>query len=95
MLSINTIARVIVNTVRTSASPASFNTGLLLVKDANYTVTRRLQTFSSGVEAAEGMAGLGFGANTEPYKSAVRYFAASPAPGRLLVSCYPASESLS
>ena len=95
MLSINTIARVIVNTVRTSASPASFNTGLLLVKDANYTVTRRLQAFSSGQEAAEGMAGLGFGMNTEPYKSAVKYFAASPAPGRLLVSCYPMSETLS
>ena len=31
MLSINTIARVIVNTVRTAASPSSFDTGLLLV----------------------------------------------------------------
>ena len=29
MLSINTIARVAVNTVRAGASPASFNTGLL------------------------------------------------------------------
>ncbi|MCR5566108.1 MAG: DUF3383 domain-containing protein [Clostridiales bacterium] len=95
MLSINTIARVIVNTIRSSASPASFNTGLILVKDANFTVSRRLQTYNSALEAAEGMAGLGFGANTEPYKSAVKYFAASPAPGRLLVSCYPASETLS
>ena len=95
MLSINTIARVIVNTVRTSASPASFNTGLLLAKDANFTTTRRLQAYNSGQEAAEGMAALGFGSNTEPYKSAVKYFAASPAPGRLLVSCHPASETLS
>ena len=92
MLSINTIARVIVNTVRTTASPASFNTGLLLVKDNNFTASRRLQSYSSGQEAAEGIASLGFGTSTEPYKSAVKYFAASPAPARLMVSCYPASE---
>ncbi|MCR5565976.1 MAG: DUF3383 domain-containing protein [Clostridiales bacterium] len=93
MLSINTVARVVVNTVRAGASPASFNTGLLLVKDAEYTASRRLQAFSSGAEAAEGMAGLGFGTDTEPYKAALKYFAASPAPARLLVSCYPASET--
>ncbi len=95
MLSINTIARVVVNTVRASASPASFDTGLLLVKDASFTESRRLNTWNSGAEAAEGMADLGFTAASEPYKAAVKYFAASPAPGRLLVSCYPASESLS
>ncbi|MBR2660580.1 MAG: DUF3383 family protein [Clostridia bacterium] len=95
MLSINTVARVVVNTVRAGASPASFNTGLLLVKDSGYTASRRLMTYSSGTEAAEGMAGLGFGTDTEPYKAALKYFAASPAPARLLVSCYPASETLS
>ena len=95
MLSINTIARVVVNTVRTSASPASFDTGLLLVKDAGFTVSRRLQSYNSVTEAAEGLAGLGFGTDTEPYRSAVKYFAASSAPGRLLVSCYPVSETLS
>ena len=95
MLSINTIARVIVNTVRTSASPASFNTGLLLVKDNNYTAARRLQNYRSVEEAAAGMAALGFGTTSEPYKAAVKYFAASPAPSLLTVSCYPASETLS
>ncbi len=94
MLSINTIARVIVNTVRTAASPASFDTGLLLVKDGNYTDGRRLQTYASAAEAAAGMVSLGFTEESEPYKAAVKYFAASPAPGRLLVSCHPASESL-
>ena len=52
MLSINTIASVIVNTVRSSASPASFDTGLLLVSDANYAAARRLKSFDSASEAA-------------------------------------------
>ena len=94
MLSINTIARVIVNTVRASASATSFNTGLLLVKDNNYTAARRLQAYSSAAEASAGLAALGFGTSSEAYKAAVKYFAASPAPGRLLVSCYPSSETL-
>ena len=34
MLSINTIARVIVNVVRPATQPTSWDTGLLLVKDA-------------------------------------------------------------
>ena len=92
MLSINTIARVVVNTVRTSASAASFNTGLLLVQDANFTDERRLQTYASATEAAAGLAALGFATTSEAYKSAVKYFAASPAPSRLMVSCYPSSE---
>ena len=95
MLSINTIARVIVNTVRTSASPASFNTGLMLVKDSSYSAARRLQTYNSASEAAANLAALGFPATSEPYKAAIKYFAASPAPSRLLVSCYPTNETLS
>ena len=95
MLSINTIARVVVNTVRASASPASFDTGLLLVQDEHWTDARRLQAYASGAEAAAGLAALGFGENSEPYKAAVKYFAASPAPGRLLVSCHPETETLS
>ena len=95
MLSINTVARVVVNTVRPSASPASFDTGLLLVKDPNYADARRLQTYDSAEAAAAGLPALGFAVTSEAYKAAVKYFAASPAPGRLLVSCYPSSESLS
>ena len=94
MLSINTIARVAVNTVRSSESPSSFDTGLLLVQDAHYTESRRLQAYSSAAEAAAGLAALGFGTTSEPYKAAIKYFAASPSPGRLLVSCYPEGEDL-
>ena len=95
MLSINTIARVIVNTVRTSASPSSFDTGLLLVKDTNFATARRLQTYDSAAAATAGLTALGFAAASEVYKAAVKYFAASPAPSRLLVSCYPSSETVS
>ncbi len=95
MLSIDTIARVVVNTVRASASPASFNTGLLLISDTSYAASRRLREFNSASDAASGLTGMGFGASTEIYKAAVKYFSATPAPGRLLVSCHPASETLS
>ena len=94
MLSINTIARVIVNTVRTSASPASFDTGLLLVKDSHFAEDRRLQVYDSASAAVAGLTELGFAETSEVSKSAVKYFAASPAPSRLLVSCYPAAETL-
>ena len=94
MLSINTIARVIVNTVRASASPTAFDTGLLLVKDSAYTAERRILWYDSGTAAVAGLRSLGFAEDSDAVRSAVKYFAASPAPSRLLVSCHPASESL-
>ena len=94
MLPISTVARVVVSTVRASASPASFDTGLLLVKDPSFTADRRLQAYDSAEAAAAGLSALGFTSSSEPCKAAVKYFAASPAPGRLLVSCYPASEEI-
>ena len=93
MLSIDPVARVTVSTVRASASPASFDTGLLLVQDSGYTEERRLQVYTSGAEAVSGLAALGFETNGDECGAALKYFAASPAPGRLLVSCYPVSET--
>ena len=93
MLSITSVARVVVNTIRSSASSSSFDTGLLLVPDASFTEARRLMTYASGTAAAAGLTELGFPADSEAYKAALKYFAASPAPGRLLVSCYPASRT--
>ena len=95
MLSISTIARVIVNTIRSSEPAASWDTGLLLVKDASFTAEKRLRSYASASEAAAGMVADGFSASTEAYKATQKYFAASPSPARLLVSCYPSSESLS
>ncbi len=93
MLSIDTIARVVVNAARTVAAPSVFDTGLLLVKDSGYTDDKRLKAYTSGTDAAAGMAADGFTAATEAHKAAVKYFAASPAPGKLLVSCYPETET--
>ena len=93
MLSINTIDRVIVNVVRPAAQPTSWDTGLLLVKDAAFADAKRLRTYANSTEAAAGMTTDGFDSSSEAYKAAQKYFASSPSPGRLLVSCYPASES--
>ena len=93
MLSVNTIARVEVNVVRSVSQPTAFDTGLLLVKDSSYTAAKRLRSYASSAEAADGLVADGFAASTEAYKAAQKYFAASPAPSRLLVSCHPASES--
>jgi hypothetical protein len=93
MLSINTIACVIVNVVRQAAQPTSWDTGLLLVKDASFTTAKRLRTYANSTEAAAGMTADGFDSSSEPYKAAQKYFASSPSTERLLVSCYPTSES--
>ena len=93
MLSIEPIARVVVNAARTSAAPSVFDTGLLLIKDSGYTAAKRLKAYTSGTDAAAGLIADGFAATTDAYKAAVKYFAASPAPGKLLVSCYPSSET--
>ena len=51
MLSVNPIARVVVNTVRASSSPTAFDTGLLLIRDANFVSARRLQAADSSAAA--------------------------------------------
>ena len=93
MLSIEPIARVAVNAAGTAAAPSVFDTGLLLIRDPEYTAARRLNAYTSGAEAAATLADSGFAETTEPYKAALKYFAASPAPGKLLVSCYPENET--
>ena len=93
MLSIHTIARVEVNAVRSASQPTSFDTGLLLVKDSSFVADKRLRSYAGSAEAAAGLAAAGFSSSTEAYRAAQKYFATSPASSRLLVSCYPASES--
>ena len=93
MLPISNIARIVVNASRAASLPSSFDTGLMLLKDASFSAERRLRTYTSSEEAVAGLAADGFDSSTEAYKAAVKYFAQSPAPGRLLVSHFPASES--
>ena len=94
MLPISSIARVIVNTVRSSASPAAFDTGLMLVRKTDFDETQRLFSYGSAQEAETGLLAAGFAQGSVVVKSAIKYFAVSPAPSRLLVSCYPSSENL-
>ena len=54
MLSISTIARVIVNAARAVSVPTSFDTGLLLIKDSNFTAPKRLKTYDSAAAANAG-----------------------------------------
>ena len=57
MLSINTIARVEVNVVRSASQPTSFDTGLLLVKDSSFTAEKRMRSYANSAEAAAGLTG--------------------------------------
>ena len=59
MLSVNPIARVVVNAVRSSTSPASFDTGLLLIQDASFADARRLATCDSSAAALSQLATWG------------------------------------
>ena len=93
MLSINTIALVTVNASRSAAVPAVFDTGLMLIRDENFADAHRLNSFSSASDAVVALTGYGFSDTSEAVKAARKYFAASPAPASLLVSCYPASET--
>ena len=52
MLSIDTIARVVVNASRSVAVPSSFDTGLLLIKDSSFASAKRLKAYNSAAEAA-------------------------------------------
>ena len=65
MLSVDTIARVILNVVRSAAQPTSWDTGLLLVKDSSYTAAKRLRSYASSAGAAAGMIADGFSSSTE------------------------------
>lgn len=91
MLSNDPIVRVQVTASSGAGSPASFDTGLILAPASGSSVTeaQRLQTFASAAD----MLSAGFTAQDEAYIAAVKYFAATPAPARLLVSQYPSGEA--
>ena len=91
LLSIDTIAKVVVNVTRTSASSVVFDTGLILTSCTNFTEAKRLMTFASSTTALAALQNAGFTAQDDVYKATIRYFGASPSPAKLMVSCYPGS----
>ena len=93
MLTTDTIARVILNITPSTASASSFDTGLILAPSTSFTTDKRLRVYTSAAAAAAGLISDGFAATSDPYRAAMKYFAASPAPARLLFSAYPASET--
>ena len=94
MLSVNSIARVVVNAVRSLGSVTSFDTGLLLIKDTNHVAARRVAIVTSSAAAIEQLTIWGFASNSEPYKAAQKYFGANPSPSKLILSSYPTTETL-
>ncbi len=94
MLSIDPIARVTLNLNQASATPAAFDTGLILAPAAT-TVTEamRLRVYTDGTQAAAGILADGFQTTDVAYQAALKYFGASPSPARLLFSSVPESET--
>ena len=93
MLSTDSIARVILNTGSAAPSASAFDTGLILAPSAGFVSAMRLRTYTTSAGAAAGILADGYSASSEPYRAALKYFAASPAPAKLLFSSYPASGS--
>ena len=91
MLPIDPIARVVVNAYRSTPSSRSFDTGLLLVSDTAFTSAKRCRVYTSSAAALAGLEEDGFPSTSMAAKCAVKYFAASPSPARLIISCYPGS----
>ena len=89
MLTNDPIVQVSVFASSASASATAFDTGLILYPKANAADADRLKTYTSSTD----MLSDGFTASDEAYQAAVKYFAASPAPSRLLVSGYPSAET--
>ncbi len=89
MLTNDAIVRVAVNTSAPAPSPTAFDTGLILCQPATFTEAKRLKTYVS----AAALLADGYQTTDEPYKAALKYFSASPAPSALLLSCYPSTET--
>ena len=90
MLSLSSIVQVVVNASSPVSSGSSFSTGLILAPSASaVTEETRLRTFASAAD----MLAAGFAASDPAYLAALAYFAASPAPDRVLVGLYAASET--
>ena len=92
MLSLSPIVQVRVNAVSAASSGSAFSTGLILTpgpEGAAVTEETRLRLFASAAD----LLSAGFTSADPAYLAAAAYFAASPAPDRVFVGLYAASES--
>lgn len=89
MLSLSPIVEVRVSASPAPASPSAFSAGLILAPSAGEIPEEdRLRVFASAAD----MLAAGFTPASPAYLAALAYFAASPAPDRVLVGLYPAAD---
>ena len=93
MLSVDSIARVVVNTSGSSNTAKAFDTGLLLVEDDGFMAARRVRTFNSAEAACAQLIADGFDDDSEAIECVQSYFSVSPAPNKIMISCHPDSET--
>ena len=93
MLSVDTIARVVVTTSRGTETGSAFDTGLLLVEDDGFMAERRVRVFHSAEEACARLVLDGFEDDSAAVGCVQKYFGVSPAPNKIMISCYPDSET--
>ena len=97
MLSMDPIARVILNLPGSSSSSATvLDTGLLLAEvpsGVTFSEDLRLSSFSSAEDARAGLLEIGYTAASNAVKAALKYFGASPTPSTLLFSVHPSAET--
>ena len=94
MLSTTSIARVTLSVNEAAAPPSSYDTGLILAPaDREVIPAERVRVYTNSASAMAGILADGFPAQSLACQAAVKYFAASPAPGRLLVARYGPGET--
>lgn len=74
---------------------AIFETGAILtpVNTDVFTEEKRCHVYRNSEEATTGLAEMGFTSADQVWKGVVKYFEATPTPNRLIVSCYPKTET--
>lgn len=74
---------------------ATFETGAILapVNADVFTEEKRCHVYRNSEEALAGLTEMGFTSADQIWKGVVAYFDAEPAPNRLIVSCYPKTET--
>lgn len=97
MLSIDSIARVIVTVNSVPETSDVFDVGMILAElpsDTAFTEDLRVVSYETLAQAKTQLESLGYETTDSVYQAVVKYFGASPAPARLVVSYFAASEGI-
>lgn len=97
MLSIDAVARVIVTVNSVPESSDIFDVGLILAAlpvGTSFSEDLRAVSYETLSQATAHLTQLGYATTDAAYQTVAKYFGASPAPARLIVSYYAASEGI-